>query len=344
MNSLPLVVTVIPTYHECDYIEKCLDSLCKQTYPPKLHQIIVVDGNSSDGTQEIVSEYIKKLDLNHPKIMLLSNPHRYVSQARNIAFENLPKNTEYIFETIGHATYPEDHLEVRIKEFLKLQEIREGKIAAIGTILKPPEDKMSLTSSVIESTLSNPLGSGRGAYAQFSGLKRTRIPPLAIYSVEALSTIDGYDGSLITAQDSDLNMRLIKKGWEIWRSDISCIYVTKRQNITQWLRFGHRNGFWRVKLVKKHPTRMPLGEIAPWFGFLLTSFLFIFKFNFWWVPPAMYLLVIIFAGFIEFGKSKKPIMLIGVPILLIMLHTTFSIGLLHGFLSEGRAPRDRVYD
>jgi len=98
--DLPFIVSVIPTFHEKDFIITCLDSLCNQTYPSSLHQIIVVDGNSKDGTPELVQEYIKKQTDSQPKIFLLENPNRFVSQARNIAFENLPHNAEYIFETI----------------------------------------------------------------------------------------------------------------------------------------------------------------------------------------------------------------------------------------------------
>ena len=333
---------MIPTFHEKDFIEICLKSLCNQTYPASKHHIYVVDGNSLDGTPEIINDFISKLDEGMPKITLLNNPNRYVSQARNIAFQNISEDTEYIFETVAHATFPKDHLEVRVEEFLNLQKTSENKIAAVGTILKPPEEEMPFMANLIEATLANPLGSGRGAYAQFKGLQKTRIPPLAIYRVDALKSVDGYDDSLITAQDSELNMRLIKNGWEILRSDISCIHVTKRQTFLQWLRFGHRNGFWRVKLVRKHPTRMPLGEIAPWFGFLLTLSLFLSGINLWWIPPAMYMFVIFFAGIRETFRWKKASMFIGVPILLFMLHTTFSIGFLHGFFVKGKAPKDRV--
>jgi len=319
-----------------------LKSLCNQTYPASRHQIFVVDGNSTDSTIEKINEFISKLDEGMPQITLLNNPNRYVSQARNIAFEKLSKDVEYVFETVAHATFPEDHLEIRIQEFLELQKNSEKKIAAIGTILKPPEEKMPFMANLIEASLGNPLGSGRGAYAQFKGLQRSRIPPLAIYRVDALKSVDGYDDTLITAQDSDLNMRLIKNGWEIWRSDISCIYVTKRQTFLQWLRFGHRNGFWRVKLVRKHPTRMPLGEVAPWLGFLLTLSLYLLEVKLWWAPPALYVFVIFCAGIVETFRWKKISMIIGVPFLLFMLHTTFSVGFLHGFFAKGKAPKDRV--
>jgi len=341
-RNFPFVVTVIPTFHEKDFIEKCLTSLCKQTYPPHRHQIFIVDGGSTDGTTEIVNQFIENQESNQPKITLLDNPHRFVSQARNIAFEQIPSNTEFIFEMIGHATILKDHLEIRINEFFEMENELGKKIAAIGTILKPPEEKMTLMATLIEACLGNPLGSGRGAYAQFKGRQRSRIPPLAIYRVEALKTIEGYDGNLVTAQDSDVNMQLIKNGWEIWRSDKTCIYVTKRQTFLQWLKFGHRNGFWRVKLVSKHPTRMPLGEIAPWFGFLLTLTLLLTGVEMWWIPPALYLFVIFLAGIIETINWKNPFMLLGVPLLLFSLHTTFSIGFLHGFFVKGQAPKDRV--
>ena len=59
VSNPPFVVTVIPTFHEKDFIKQCLTSLCNQTYPSSHHQIFVVDGNSSDGTSEIVTEFIE---------------------------------------------------------------------------------------------------------------------------------------------------------------------------------------------------------------------------------------------------------------------------------------------
>ena len=98
-----------------------MNSLCNQTYPSSNHQIIIVDGNSTDGTPEIVKEYIENLKEGMPEIILLNNPNRYVSQARNIAFDNLPDGVEYIFETVAHATFPKNHLEIRMNQFLELQ-------------------------------------------------------------------------------------------------------------------------------------------------------------------------------------------------------------------------------
>lgn len=51
---------IIPAYNICNYIEKCLDSVCAQTY--RNIEILVVDDGSTDGTAEIIDRYAKNKD------------------------------------------------------------------------------------------------------------------------------------------------------------------------------------------------------------------------------------------------------------------------------------------
>jgi glycosyltransferase involved in cell wall biosynthesis len=51
-----LISIVIPTYNEEKNIERCLDALANQTIPREQIEIIVVDGNSDDGTRKIASK------------------------------------------------------------------------------------------------------------------------------------------------------------------------------------------------------------------------------------------------------------------------------------------------
>lgn len=56
-----LVSIVIPTYNEEKNIARCLDSICTQDYPAEKMQVMVIDDNSIDRTQEIVKKYPVKL-------------------------------------------------------------------------------------------------------------------------------------------------------------------------------------------------------------------------------------------------------------------------------------------
>jgi len=54
----PLVSICIPTYNNARFFRECLDSIVNQTYPNK--EIIVSDNASTDETEKIVKEYVKK--------------------------------------------------------------------------------------------------------------------------------------------------------------------------------------------------------------------------------------------------------------------------------------------
>src|ERR1035437_9059794 len=54
----PLVSVVVTTYFSAEYLERCLVSIRNQTY--KNIELIIVDNNSTDGTQDIAKKYADK--------------------------------------------------------------------------------------------------------------------------------------------------------------------------------------------------------------------------------------------------------------------------------------------
>jgi hypothetical protein len=64
----------------------------------------------------------------------------------------------------------------------------------------------------------------------------------------------------------------------------------------------------------------------------------------WQIPIAAYIIVLLLHGLLESITRSQPSLIFGVPIMLFLLHTTFSIGLLDGLLRKGRPAKDRVTD
>lgn len=58
MNIVPLVSVIMPSYNSKKYIKKAIDSVLEQTYSN--FELIIVDGNSTDGTLDILDEYKKQ--------------------------------------------------------------------------------------------------------------------------------------------------------------------------------------------------------------------------------------------------------------------------------------------
>lgn len=55
--NTPLISIIIATYNSAEYLEYCLDSIVGQTY--QNFELIIIDGNSSDNTVEILKKYDK---------------------------------------------------------------------------------------------------------------------------------------------------------------------------------------------------------------------------------------------------------------------------------------------
>ena len=60
------------------------------------------------------------------------------------------------------------------------------------------------------------------------------------------------------------------------------------------------------------------------------------------IPIVAYILTLLIVGIDEARRWKKPSLFFGVPMLLILLHTSFSAGLLFGIFRSGKTPRDRI--
>ena len=347
MEPAPIVATIIPTWQEVAHIERCLRSFMEQTYPTNSHQILVIDGGSTDGTIEIVDRLAKESrDTDGPEIILLENPDRFVPHARNLALEYFRQDTEFILEMIGHAWVPPEHIAVRVERMLAIEAQIGRKLGGLGSIVIESDLPLQKVGMWVEAALSCPLG-GSGQFARFKKEGPTKIPPFTLYRREAIESVGGWNEGFITTQDSEINLRLIANGWPLWRTPRTHVRMAKRTTIGKWWKMGYRYGFWRTKHVLEAKSRIRIGEYLPWVGLALIIGLAIDGQstlnvpNFMW-PVIAYTLTLLAVGVSEARRARKVSMFYGVPMLLFLLHSSFSIGLLVGLFGSGKPPSDRV--
>ncbi len=78
-----LVSIITPTFNSSIYIEKCIGSVISQTYTN--WELILVDDDSTDKTQEIIIKYSRK----YKKIKsIILNKNSGIANARNVAIQN----------------------------------------------------------------------------------------------------------------------------------------------------------------------------------------------------------------------------------------------------------------
>ena len=82
MNS-PLVSVIVPVYNVEKYLEKCLDSITRQTYENL--EIILVDDGSTDDSGRMIDEY--KKGTKDKRIRIIHKKNGGLSSARNAGLE-----------------------------------------------------------------------------------------------------------------------------------------------------------------------------------------------------------------------------------------------------------------
>ncbi len=78
---MPFVSVIIVTLNRRKKLEKCLKSLYNMDYPPSKFEVIVVDGDSVDGTKEMIRRYF-------PKVNLIVDKRKGIPFARNTGWKH----------------------------------------------------------------------------------------------------------------------------------------------------------------------------------------------------------------------------------------------------------------
>ena len=113
--SLIRTLIVVPCLDEAKTIEPLLRKLDQQRSSAS-DMIVVADGGSKDGTQEIVLRVAQEL----PNVALMHNAKRIQSAAMNLAVAEHGGDCTYVIRIDAHGKYPQDYCRVLVAEAERL--------------------------------------------------------------------------------------------------------------------------------------------------------------------------------------------------------------------------------
>jgi len=113
IKNEPLVSIIIPVRNEEDTIKDCLDSITNLDYSKK--EILVIDGNSTDGTRNILKSFHRKIKVLEEKNL----PDGWVGKnwACSVGYER--SKGEFLLFTDGDTIHSKDSLTLAINYFVK---------------------------------------------------------------------------------------------------------------------------------------------------------------------------------------------------------------------------------
>lgn len=248
----PRLTVVMPCRNEARYIGACLDSILSTKYPLDRLELLVVDGDSIDGTREIVAGYAAQ----QPVIRLLDNPRQVVPTALNIGIQ--AATGEIIARMDAHVLYPPEYLPRLV------QGLREHRVDNIGgCVVTRPADG-TITAQAIAIALSHPFGVGNSLFrigARNACLVDT--VPFGCYPREVFNRVGTFDQEMVRNQDDEFNNRIIRKGGRVMLlPDVVCYYYA-RGSLRQLSRMYYQYGAFKPLAARKSGGITTLRQLIP---------------------------------------------------------------------------------
>ena len=255
MDSSSFSVTVgLCVKNGAPIIKKAVDSLCSQTFPAQNVELIVVDGNSQDGTLQIIKHNLKA-DFGKVQIFQESSG---LGIARQMVVQKA--NGKYIVWLDADMTLAADYLENQV-EFMEQHPevgIAGGKYNVhIGHGLAADLENIVYA---VDSVYGQ-----RGSASKFGYLPGAEG---AIYRVKAVRQVGGFDTRINgAAEDTEMAYRVRAKGWELAITKEKFTESTRAswQSLwSQYVWYGRGGHF----IFHKDPCSLNLLQMSPMAGFL----------------------------------------------------------------------------
>ncbi|HKR13092.1 MAG TPA: sugar transferase [Pyrinomonadaceae bacterium] len=321
----PTVSVVMPVRNEAAFIRRSLDAVLAQDYPAERMEVIVADGMSTDGTQQIVHSF----QAQHPELKLINNPGKIVPTGLNLAIAQ--SHGEVIVRVDGHCEIAADYVRRCVDHLLHddAGDEVDGVGGPLETIGETPVARM------IAVAMSSVFGVGGAAFRTSNKTMLTDTVAFPAYRRSMVERAGPFDTELVRNQDDEYNYRLRKMGAKILlASDVRCRYYS-RSSLSSLGRQYFQYGYWKVRVLQKHSGQMQARQFAPpLFAGACLLFLLLLPLT----PVAGYLLAAavgsyalanITASIFSLRKNKYKLLPL-LPIVFATMHLAYGLGFLTG--------------
>jgi succinoglycan biosynthesis protein ExoA len=315
------ISVIIPCFNERNFISKCIDSALAQDIGENYLEVLIIDGQSTDGTREIVSEYMKF----HENVILIDNINRVTPFALN---KGIRESTgDYIIIWGAHAEYSPDF----IKNSLLLMETHP-EVSCVGGPIKSIGNSPFGDAAAIAMSSMLGVGNAKHRFPEYEGYAEMACFP--VFRRNVFEMIGMYDESLVKNQDDEFCFRLRLNGGKIYISpSVQSSYYTRSTPVSLFRQyFGY--GKWRIAVLKKHKIPISYRQQIPVLffstliilaiiGILLNNLLIGI------ILPILYFTILLIFSLLNVKKSVFGVPLY-IPLAIFLLHTAYAAGFIAG--------------
>ena len=334
MSAQPFISIVIPIRNESLYIERCLQAVAKQDYPSDRIEVLVADGMSDDGTFELLRDWAAQAS----NRKIFQNQGKIVPTGLNILIPKAKGNV--LIRVDGHCVIASDYVSNCVRH-LQIDDVDGvgGPMTTVG------EDFIS---EVIALAMSSKFGVGNSSFRTETGqTKFADTVPFPAYTREIIRKVGLYDEELVRNQDDEYNYRIREAGGKILLADDVCSTYYSRGSLAKLWKQYFQYGYWKVRVLQKHPKQMSLRQFVP-LAFVLSliiSLILALLVPWGWILLvailSIYLLTNLAASF-AIAKKRGWQFLVLLPFCFAIIHLSYGSGFISGLFKFWNRWRDKV--
>lgn len=324
----PFVSALLVTRNEQAYIERALLSLINQTYPKDSYEIIIIDGESTDQTLEIVDRLIEQYGTDSFAIRVINNPKHILASGWNLGIQNA--KGDYVVRIDAHGEAAEDFIAKNVETILSVSDA----ICVGGKLITK---SLEGDSDTVSKVLSSPFGVGNSSFrvSDTAGYADTAV--YGLYRKEVFDKVGFFNEEYVRNQDIELHSRIRAAGYKFYfNPEIKCVYYT-RNTVDKMAKQAFGNGKWNMVLLKNQNSALRFRHLVP-FAFVLcliaAVILGFFSPFFWYLGAGVIVLHLLIGFYAATKKTNNPVEIIKMPFLFLLLHLSYGAGYLAGIFTN----------
>jgi glycosyltransferase involved in cell wall biosynthesis len=334
------VTILIPTFQEEKFIRACLESVRSFEDPGgSLIEVLVLDGMSTDGTRDIVKEFIGM----DSRIDLIDNPRRIQSTGLNAGIRRA--SGDLILRLDGHSQYPSNYLRVALETSLRTNADNVG-----GVVVAIPRDE-GYPAALVQALTTHAFGVGNSGFRTGAREGQTDTVPYGCFRRDLFDRVGLFDERLVRAQDYEMNRRIAAAGGMVWLNPAMRVSYFNQPDLKSFL---------RKQALSEAPYNAYMWYLAPYSFALRHAVTAVFSLGvllglvaLWLAPSlgsvflvsmAVYGVLAVFAATQQAYRYRRPLHVLAAPFAFFLYHFLHGAGVLYGLASIAlrRSPVQRV--
>ena len=319
METTPRVSVIVPCYNEEKTIRLLLDAVSRQTFPNHDMEVVVADGMSEDDTLQKIEAFRRQNE--GLVVRVIENPDQAIPAGLNRAIE--AARGEFVIRLDAHSV---PHPEYVARCVAGLEQRKGDNVGGVWKIV--PSQSTWIARS-IAAAASHPFAVGDAKYRYADRPGEVDTVPFGAFRRDYLLKLGGFDESLLTNEDYELNTRIRRAGGKLWLDPNIQVQYYSRSNLGQLARQYWRYGYWKAVMLRRYPGSLRWRQALPPLFVLGLLMLLVASF---FLPAACWILlfaVIVYTGALLVSglditlRAKQFSQLIGIPLVIATMHLSW---------------------